>query len=237
MQSISILIIEPVTSQLEILKKKLKTANYQNIYSVSNYQDALDYLDKNTPDIVLVNYKLDKRFKVKNLFQNKGKIQKIPLIIYSQLYDSSILKEVLDLKPVDFLPYNMNGFELEKAIELGLRKHDLQNEQDNKFKDYIFVRAGKDIKKLKIDDILYITVDSKYIEIHTADRRYFIRSTLTSFIEKLPDHFVRIHKTYAINMEHLDTINTEDNIVKVGNETLPLSRTLKKDLFALFYIS
>ena len=237
MENISILIIDPATEQLEILTKKLETATYHNVSTASSYQKALDYIEEQTPDIILVNYKLDKRFTVKNLIQDKVKIQKIPLIIYSQLYDSSILNEVLDLNPVDFLPYNMISFELEKAIEIGLRKHDLRKILDNKFKDYIFVRAGKDIKKLKIDDILYITVDSKYIELHTADRRYFIRSTLTSFIEKLPDHFVRIHKTYAINMEHLDTINVENNTVKVGNETLPLSRSLKKDLFALFYIS
>lgn len=237
MESIRILIIEPVTEQLEILKNKLITATYQNIYTVSSYQDALDYFDNNTPDIVLVNYKLDKTFTVKNLIQDKVNIRSIPFIIYSQLYDSSILKEVLNLNPVDFLPQNMNSFELKKAIELGLRKHDMRKEKDNKLKDYIFVRAGKEIKKLKIEDILYITVDSKYIELHTENRRYFIRSTLTSFVEKLPDHFVRIHKTYAINMEHLDTINTEDNLVKVGNETLPLSRSLKKDLFALFYLS
>lgn len=237
MENISILIIEPVSVQLESLKNKLISATYQNIYTVSSYQDALDCFDKITPDIVLVNYKLDKLFTVKNLIQDKAKIQSIPFIIYSQLYDSSILNEVLNLNPVDFLPQNMNSFELEKAIKLGLRKHDIRKELDKKFKDYIFVRAGKDIKKLKIEDILYITVDSKYIELHTEDRRYFIRSTLTSFIEKLPDHFVRIHKTYAINMEHLDTINTEDNLVKVGNQTLPLSRNLKKDLFAMFYIS
>ena len=237
MESINILIIEPVTEQLETLKNKLITATYQNIYTVSSYQDALDYFDNNTPDIVLVNYKLDKTFTVKNLIQDKVNIRSIPFIIYSQLYDSSILNEVQNLNPVDFLPQNMNSFELKKAIELGLRKHDMRKEKDNELKDYIFVRAGKEIKKLKIEDILYITVDSKYIELHTENRRYFIRSTLTSFVEKLPDHFVRIHKTYAINMEHLDTINTEDNLVKVGNQMLPLSRSLKKDLFALFYIS
>lgn len=232
-----ILIIEPDKEQQNYLSKILKEVGDFDIKMFSDYNLALAYLEAATTDLLIANYTLEKKNSINILQQKNSQLFKIPCIIYDARYDENILKEILSWNLIDFLPKKMSSFELKKSLLLGEKKESIKKSNSQLFNDYIFVRAGKDIKKLKISDIVYVSVDGKYIELHTADRRFLVRSSMSLILEKLPKSFEKIHKAYAVNLEFLDTINVEDSTVKVGSETLPLSRTYRKSLLDLFYVS
>ena len=55
-----------------------------------------------------------------------------------------------------------------------------------------------------------------------------VLSTMKAFIEKLPgNHFLRIHKSYIINMRKV--VNYSSNKVYIDGSEIPLSRNKKKN--------
>ena len=69
--------------------------------------------------------------------------------------------------------------------------------------------------KVKYNDIYYVETDHVYIHIHTSAKKLTIRSSLGNFIENVNnDIFYRLHRSYLINMNHIDAINTDNVIVK-----------------------
>lgn len=237
MKNIKFLIIESNKEQQNYVIEKLKTNHYQNISLIDHPNELDQYSDEQIPDFMICNYKSDINYSINDVLEKYSIMSKVPCIIYSLQYDDIIFKKLNSVNLVDFLPMNMSDFELEKAIQLGLMNNMSRTNLKNKFNDYILVRSGKEVKKIKLSEIMYIGVDGKYIELHTSDRRYFIRFTLSSILDKLPDNFVKIHKAYVINTDYLDTINIEDNTIRIGKENLPMSRSYKKELFDKYYVS
>ena len=237
MYKINLLVIESLEIQRDYLNQYLQKTENFNIEFIGDYHKVPDMLEVFLPDILIANYKVDKGITIRDLIQANFRLNNVPCIIYADDYKEKILQDILNINLVDFLHLEMKKIELDKALALAKIKIKAKKGNPLKFNDYIFVRTGKEIKKLKITDILYVVVDGKYIGLHTAERRYFVRSTLTSMLNRLPDTFIKIHKAYAINMDYMDTINIEESTVKVGKETLPLSRNMKKDLLESFYIS
>lgn len=82
---------------------------------------------------------------------------------------------------------------------------------------------------IKFNSILYIKSDAHYVEIFIEDKQRPIieRSSLSSFLKKLPEtHFLRIHKSYIVNLNKVKTINATQLMLYNG-VWLTISRTYK----------
>ncbi|MGY0035535.1 LytR/AlgR family response regulator transcription factor [Pedobacter sp. NJ-S-72] len=66
-------------------------------------------------------------------------------------------------------------------------------------------------------------------KLHFKDRELVIHQTMISLEETLPgDNFFRIHKSYLINISHIDSVSGGRVFIN-GNE-LPISRNRREDL-------
>ncbi len=90
----------------------------------------------------------------------------------------------------------------------------------------IFVKSDKKIIKLDFDAIDHIEAYGNYIKIFT-DTMILVPQTLSDFLEKLPDNFVRIHKSFVINFNRLKLIDG-NQIVLVSNAKLPIGKSFRK---------
>lgn len=77
--------------------------------------------------------------------------------------------------------------------------------------------------KVSIKNITYIEIIKKDITIHTLDRDYNIKNRIKNLEKELLVHnFFRCHKSYLINMEHVDFIGKDNVMIK--NEEIPVSK-------------
>ena len=91
-------------------------------------------------------------------------------------------------------------------------------------KDAIFVRSKGSLVKVKFEDILWMKGDGNYTTLVTRTSVYSLRNILKDFESVLPlDDFMRIHKSYIIQIAEIETINTKE--VKVGIDLVPVGRT------------
>ena len=106
-------------------------------------------------------------------------------------------------------------------------------------KAYIMWKATKDMfilvpdsagqRKLSLGKVLYISVQSHTAKLHTRDTIYEMRKSLNEFIDELPDNFIKIHRSYIVNIYEAECVY-KDSILLSNAEKLPISRKNAKDV-------
>ncbi len=86
--------------------------------------------------------------------------------------------------------------------------------------------------KLYESDILYVESLLHYVVIHTKDKEYKIKESISSFEEKLSDDFYRIHRSYVVSLKNITRISRTS--VNIGKSELPLSRGKYDDINRAF---
>lgn len=78
--------------------------------------------------------------------------------------------------------------------------------------------------ELSLVDTLYLEAKDKYVNIVTQDGGFFIRNTLSDMEKTLEEYrFIRIHKSYLVNLRAIYAIKY-DKVILDGGLELPLSR-------------
>src|SRR5690606_9418531 len=102
----------------------------------------------------------------------------------------------------------------------------LSSPEDEKF---IFVKTGNELIKLNFSAIHYVEAFADYVQIHTADKRYTVLSTMKSIHTKLGEgEFLRVHRSFIVALNKIEGI--KDNELDVGKKTIKVSRKYKKEL-------
>ena len=94
--------------------------------------------------------------------------------------------------------------------------------------DDAYVQVNSKLKKLNIAlaGIQWIEGVGDYIKFVTDDKNVLVLMTMKAILEKLPtSKFMRIHKSYIINLDKVDNFNGSQ--VEVGGQRIPLSRHKK----------
>lgn len=85
--------------------------------------------------------------------------------------------------------------------------------------DLITIKVGNVTHTLKTSSIIYVESFGNNLLIHLQQETIKARCTISSFLKRLPINFLRIHKSYVINMNYV--VRTESNqFVLEGNTVL-----------------
>lgn len=95
--------------------------------------------------------------------------------------------------------------------------------------EYFFIKTNTRIVKFLFSEVQVIEAQREYIKIITPTRKVMSLMSLSSVADALPGEFVRIHRSYIINMRHIDEV--QSNEVLIGKEIYPISRNFRDDFF------
>lgn len=126
---------------------------------------------------------------------------------------------------VQALDYLLKPIEVEKIIRV------LQRYLDRKpqIKESITFDVNGQLVKLFLEDILYIEVIKRECYIHLQDRTLTVNKTLKELSKELNKDFIQTHRSYLVNVVHIEGLLKAD--VELSNgETIPVSRRLSKDV-------
>lgn len=153
-----------------------------------------------------------------------------PLTIITTAYSEYALDgyrlHIVDylLKPISFKRF-YQATEAVKAIVNLMSNNDIKQKSTK-----VFVRQNDNFIKIDWTEILYVESMQNYVRLHFDDRALTIYQTMTVMENTLPkDSFFRIHKSYLVNLTHVDQISANKLIIH-GIE-LPISRTKKEELY------
>jgi DNA-binding LytR/AlgR family response regulator len=118
-----------------------------------------------------------------------------------------------------------------RTNENGIRNVQIEVQHDGKIliPDAIFVRFEGNLVKVKYDDILWLKGDGNYTTLVARHSVFSVRNILKDFEIALPsDRFMRIHKSYIVQISEINAINTKE--IKVATDLVPVGRTYYHDL-------
>ena len=154
---------------------------------------------------------------------------KRPLIIFTTAKKDYAV-EAFELNVVDYLvkPISLPRFmqAIEKAQEaMESNREEVKVEEQG----FVFVKDNGVLKRISIDDILFLEAMGDYVKVHTAQKFHVVHATLKSIEEKLPlSKFVRVHRSYIVAINKIDYI--QEGTISIGKTTIPVADTHKTNL-------
>ena len=222
---------------LEKIREYIKRIGYLNLLSVfDNAIDALEFMKTNKVDLIFLDIQMEELTGIQMI----ETLQDKPKIILTTAYDEYALKgyelDVCDylLKPISFQRFLQACEKVYKQIDpdVQVQKDPIEKPDNNKNLNYFFVKNGSKTQKVDFDDILFVEGMKDYLRIWTAKEKIM---TLLSFkkLESLlpPDKFVRIHKSYFISIDKIESI--ERNRIKISGERLPIGNSYRRAFYQI----
>ncbi len=155
-----------------------------------------------------------------------------PLVIFSTAYPEFAV-EGFELEAIDYLvkPIPMDRFL--KAINRASEMLSVRKEPKSDDDEFFFVKADKKLLKVQYKEIFYIEGLKDYVIIKKDKNRIITLQTMKSLDEKLPkDIFMRIHRSYIINLDHIKAImgNVVELVVDGKVKHIPIGKSYRDQL-------
>lgn len=242
MQRIKIGIVEDEVIIADNIAAILQELGYEVCEPCGSYDEALHMLASEAPDLVLLDINLGRSRSGIEIAEYIRSYNDIPFIFLTANSDRVTLDKAKLAKPNGYLVKPFQKADLYVAIELAIFNFNQANAGQNTVmnvssppdetnKDYIFIKDGQYLHKVKFDDILYLSSDHVYITVHTTARKYLVRTSMQEYLPKLNSSFLRIHRSYVVNIDKVDKINSV--YLVVNGEQLPVSKNHRENLLGL----
>ena len=92
-------------------------------------------------------------------------------------------------------------------------------------KNIVEIKSDKRVHRIPADDLLYVEGLGNYVVYHTRSKKLISYTSLKQALETLPSNFERIHKSYLINKDHVNSYDLEN--VEIMGDLLPVGRSYK----------
>lgn len=130
MQQPKILIVDDEPFNVDFLEQELEDLGYNTI-SASNGQEALDIIDAEAPDLILLDIMMPVMdgFGVLARLRDNKRWRDIPTIVISALNDLDSIVRGIELGAIDYLSKPFNPVILQARINAGLEKKQLRDQE------------------------------------------------------------------------------------------------------------
>ena len=238
-KDIKIGIVEDELLIAEKIKILLMEIGYQVAEPVSTYQEALDMVRTDAPDMLLLDINLGAKKDGIDIAQTLNEQHPLPFIFLTANSDAATIERAKAVKPYAYLVKPFTKDDLFAAIEIAFaHAQRLKQTVENTLstlspkQNFMFVKDNHRFIKIAFDTIVYVESMENYVIIHTKDKKKAtIRSTFSEFLASLPTgQFQKIHRSYAVQIGLIDNI---DNLeVVVAGQKILMSAPYRAGLFA-----
>jgi two-component system, LytTR family, response regulator len=199
---------------------------------------ALEEIELLEPDLIF----LDVEMPLMNGFELLEKLMPISFnIIFVTAYNQFALR-AFKFNALDYLVKPFDVTELVAAVEK-VEKHSkpsqvqiesLQREFKGAAISKIALPGANGVSFIELNEIEYAESSSNYTKLFLIDKQSHILSkTLKDVQDVLEDlHFLRVHRQYIINLNHVKEFHRGDNmyVVMKNGESIPVARSQKDKL-------
>ena len=156
-----------------------------------------------------------------------------PLVVFTTAY-AEYAVEGFKVNAVDYLlkPFGLQDFQ-RAANRIRERLENTQATNPSPLAsatdDVIFLKTEYRIVKVSIADIRYVEAMSEYLKVYLVNEQKPIITLLSmkKMEERLPDYFMRIHRSYIINLNQIQEVN-KNRVIMDQDTYLPIGDMYKE---------
>ncbi|MDQ1857938.1 LytTR family DNA-binding domain-containing protein [Chryseobacterium sp. WLY505] len=205
MNKIKCIIVDDEPLALSLLEHYVEKIPFlELVFSTENPILALEYLQKNDSDLIFLDIQMPELTGI-NFMKIVGADQKYILTTaYSEYALEGYEHNVVDylLKPVSFDRF-------QKSVLKAQERFSFAHEENTHF----FVKSSGQRHRIGFQEILYIESIKDYVNIRTENDEFIVLDTLKSMENQLPETFVRIHKSFIVNLDKVKSIGAKKVIL------------------------
>lgn len=213
---------------LEKIQGFVDKINYLELKAIfTDPTEALSYLKEQEVDLIFLDVQMDQLTGIELL---EG-LQPEARVILTTAHSQYALKGY-DLQVQDYL---LKPFSFERFLKAANAAYDHIKMLKEKavHPEYLFVKSGMVLKRVRFDEILYVEGMKDYLSIWTDNERVMTLMSFSKLMEVLPEgHFIRIHRSYVVSINKI--IEVSKNRIKVADQLLPIGDTYKEEILSRF---
>jgi two-component system LytT family response regulator len=198
-----------------------QTTQWQLLGKCYNALEAMDFLKKHTVDFIF----LDINMPHLTGMELAGLLPKETKIVFTTAYAEhaadSYAFQTIDylLKPITLKRFLAATQKIEAAF--GKVAPVIEKTEGKADEGYFFVKSGKTLRKILLDEVLYFEGEKEYVRLVTGTEELLIYRRLKDIEEQLSAPFVRVHNSYIVNTRLLSKV--QDNHIYIGDKQIPVS--------------
>ncbi|MCV6629240.1 MAG: response regulator [Flavobacteriaceae bacterium] len=235
---IKILIVEDNVIIADDMQSMLEEIGYEVVGNVIIYEQAVEVLKNKQVDLVLIDIILASDKTGIDLGRHIRENYNIPFVFVTSNSDRATVEKAKDVKPNGYLVKPFEQQDLYAAIEIAISNLHLKESGEIKeveeakvttssiLDNSIFVKKQHLYYRVQFEDILFIKADNVYLEINTKEKKFLVRSPLKDYLEKLPNSFYRAHKSYIVNVDRIEAINSRG--ILINDNLIPISKEFRE---------
>lgn len=209
-----------------VLERLLKEEQEEIVYEFSSGETAVSWLQKHPGEIDLLF--LDVEMRGISGIQAAEQIRKFDTklqIVFVTGYQDFVF-EGYRVQAVDYLVKPVEEVRLADVLDR-VRGYLKQAEE----KQFVF-QNGDGVYRFYLDEIRYFYSEKRKVSVVTKERTVSFYAKLDDVAARVGRSFVRIHQRYLVNADAVTYVGTSS--VRMGEEELPVSRTMKQEAVAAF---
>lgn len=219
--SLRCLIVDDEPLARKIIKDYIREiSDLECIGEMTNAIDAFNFLNKNRVDLIFLDINMPNLSGLNLVRQLKEK----PLIIFTTAHPEFAV-EAFEVEAFDYLVKPISFDRFLKTCNKALLNN---SENINSEAQFIAIKENKRYYRVNINDIYYLKAFGDYIRIFSKEKTYITKETLAGFSQNLNDRFVQVHRSYIINIDHVEYM--EGNHVLINTKKIPVSKSYREEL-------
>jgi two-component system response regulator LytT len=220
---------------LDLISKFIDQTSFLSLEAkFDNAIQALGYLNQNDIDLIYLDIQMPdlSGMELARIIDGKNNLKK-PKIIFSTAYNQFAIEGY----KVDALDYLLKPFSYEEFLKASTKAYQYYENQSKQSSDkkenekpteYIFLKVEYSLVKVMLKEIAYIEAYKDYVKVFLTGKPnpLLSLSSMKSMEEMLPsDKFMRIHRSYIINLDQIDSVSR--NTVNIGDTNISISENYK----------
>jgi len=233
MNKVKILIVEDEILIADNICDALNALGYDALEPVINYTEAIETIDREHPDIAILDIQLSGKKTGIDLAKKIKESYNFPFIFLTSNTDTFTVNEAKKVMPPAYLVKPFTKEELYTAIEIALynfsKRITDEGSENLIIKEALFIKEKNSFIKIPFHNIEYIKSAHVYLEICLNNgKSQLIRGSLNDIITKLNTNFIQVHRSFIVNSDHLEEIHKD--VIKLKSTKIPIGKKYREDL-------
>jgi len=222
---------EPLAIKL-ITRHINELPNLVLVDSFQNPLEAFDLLKKEAIDLIF----LDIQMPVLTGIDFVKSLPNPPGIIFTTAFRNYAVESyelnVVDyiVKPITFTRFlkAVNKFIAQKSPSAISPPSTPPSSDSSKSNNHLYVNSNKKHIKINFDQILFVESIKDYVRIHKYKKNIITKGKISDFEKKLPDNFLRIHRSFIVNTDKITAFTAHD--VEIEEKEIPIGGSYKTEV-------
>lgn len=249
MSKVQVLIVEDELVYADLLAEYLEQLGYEAIGPAASAADALHLFAAHPPDLVLLDVGLRGAVSGLALAPQLTAMRAVPLLFVTAAADRDTFRQARDAGAVAFITKPFTAPTVQNAVELALYQFAQSQRtaplsaastaapaapwaEDQPLGDSFFLKGLNGLEKVPYADVVYLGAGEKYTTLVLANgRKHLLRMPLREVAHVLTPHgFAQIHRSTAVNLRYLETVDLTAHTLRAGGHSLPVGRAYRDEL-------